>query len=111
MGEAATGRPDAPAAPPCPSWCADPGAGWDVSPAATSKLCELAHEPTLDVDGEPVAITLHRFAELVDGQVAVEDPTLSVRAHGRLDLDHAQRLGQAILDYVNFARSHQRAVA
>ena len=87
------------AAPACPSWCPDAPHGWAVDTFATVKVCSAASVVTTDEDGEPVTVTLDRFAsyDARDG-LEVDAPTIWVDVRERLSADAALALAAALVE-------------
>jgi hypothetical protein len=97
--------PHNPPAPACPVWCdAHPhGADWDVDPGAVTKTCTRRVVAAADTDGQPVVISLERFAELVCGAVSVGAAVVRIEAHGSLVLDCARNVARVVMSMVDRA--------
>lgn len=71
-----------PDSPICPAWCEVHGPrndeGWDVHPAATTRVCRRAVVVPVGDGTTPAEISLERYVAVEDGQLVVEPPVLRV---------------------------------
>lgn len=96
-------------APSCPTWCKShrrPGAGWNLSPFATSKRCER-RRTVRDIDGETATVVVDRFVYIDEGTIVTDAPVIRVECSGLFDQARARRLAEALIEAAALAADDQ----
>lgn len=83
-------------APQCTSWCETTHDGWDETGPDITKTCTCTRRVTDDLDGQPVTVTLERFATVDYGAVTINAPEVRVNVMGSLGMRAALALAQAL---------------
>jgi hypothetical protein len=89
--------------PDCPPWCESDHDGWTERSGTITKTCTRSRPAMHDLDGQPVTVTLERFADLDAGHVEVAEPQVTVEVHGALSPLAAVRLSRTLHDLAALA--------
>lgn len=108
-----TGDQGLPTAPQCPAWCQvhdESATGWDVHPAAVTRLCRRTVEVGIGVD-VLATIELQRFAQVIDDAVLVAEPTLELTHEGPLTPSAALLVAATLTRAADLLREPRGVVA
>ena len=83
----------------CTPWCSvhPEGPQWEECPSGFTVTCRRVIQCEESGDGNPVTITLERFARYGEGRLLVDPVTVQVYATGDITPEDAKRLGYTLI--------------